>query len=156
MPTEQAKAEAWDRVVHDDALPNAMQTRRDRRVQPPHARATCCAPYVARYFDDVGGVWDRRSSEVAQTVAVGLFPTWAPAIGPDTVAAADAFLAAAGRPVRPAPAGARGARRRPACLAGARGGRGRPADGSAPGFRGLLARNQRFAGTRCTGQVSAR
>jgi aminopeptidase N len=31
---------------------------------------------------------------VAQTVAVGLFPTWGAAIGPDTVAAADAFLAA--------------------------------------------------------------
>jgi aminopeptidase N len=43
-------------------------------------------------------VWDRRSSELAQSVVVGLFPTWTSTIGPDTVAAADAFLAGDGVP----------------------------------------------------------
>ena len=35
-------------------------------------------------------VWERRTSEIAQNVVVGLFPD---ALAPETVAAADAFLA---------------------------------------------------------------
>ena len=35
------------------------------------------APYVEKYFADVAGVWERRSIEVAQKVAVGLYPRWA-------------------------------------------------------------------------------
>ncbi|MCW2526663.1 MAG: pepN 2, partial [Pseudonocardiales bacterium] len=50
------------------------------------------APYVAKYFATISEVWRRRSSEVAQNVVVGLFPTWSSAITPETVKAADAFL----------------------------------------------------------------
>ena len=35
------------------------------------------APFVEKYFAEVGGVWERRSIEVAQKVAVGLYPRWA-------------------------------------------------------------------------------
>ncbi len=35
-------------------------------------------------------MWERRSSEVAQTVVVGLYPSWS--ISEQSVAAADAFL----------------------------------------------------------------
>jgi aminopeptidase N len=38
-------------------------------------------------------VWARRTSEIAQYMVVGLFPTWASTIDPSTVAAADQFLA---------------------------------------------------------------
>ncbi len=55
-------------------------------------------PYVARYFADVRGVWERRTSELAQNVVVGLFPTWSSTIDRATVAAADAFLADRGLP----------------------------------------------------------
>jgi aminopeptidase N len=41
------------------------------------AQAHLLAPYVDRYFADVAGVWERRSIEVAQKVAVGLYPRWA-------------------------------------------------------------------------------
>ncbi len=34
-------------------------------------------PFVEPYFQVVGQVWERRSSEVAQKVTVGLFPRWA-------------------------------------------------------------------------------
>jgi aminopeptidase N len=51
------------------------------------------APYVARYFDDVSGVWERRTSEIAQYMVIGLFPTWSSTIDRSTVAAADEFLA---------------------------------------------------------------
>jgi aminopeptidase N len=48
-------------------------------------------PFVSRYFDAISDVWARRSSEVAQTVVVGLYPTWS--ITEQSVAAADEFLA---------------------------------------------------------------
>ena len=42
---------------------------------------------------DIGEVWARRTSELAQNVVVGLFPTWSATIEPATVSAADEFLA---------------------------------------------------------------
>jgi aminopeptidase N len=43
-------------------------------------------------------VWDRRTSELAQNMVVGMFPSWSAAVAPSTVAAADAFLAESGLP----------------------------------------------------------
>ena len=52
------------------------------------------APYAARYFDEVADVWERRTSELAQNVVVGLFPTWTSTIDAATRSTlADAFLA---------------------------------------------------------------
>ena len=48
---------------------------------------------MARYFAEVTDVWSRRTSELAQNVVVGLFPTWTSTISTATVAAADEFLA---------------------------------------------------------------
>jgi aminopeptidase N len=92
-PDAEAKAETWDRIVHDDALPNAMQRALIAGFSHP-TQGALLAPYVQRYFADIAGVWERRSSEVAQVVAVGLFPNWGAAISQDTVAAADQLLAA--------------------------------------------------------------
>jgi aminopeptidase N len=50
-------------------------------------------PYMQRYFAEVRGVWERRTSELAQNVVVGLFPTWSSTVERATVDAADAFLA---------------------------------------------------------------
>ncbi|HEY2299713.1 MAG TPA: aminopeptidase N [Jatrophihabitans sp.] len=92
MPTADAKAETWDRIVHDDRLPNAMQRALISGFSDP-AQGELLAPYVQRYFEDIIGVWDRRSSEVAQVVAVGLFPSWGAAIDAETISAADRLLA---------------------------------------------------------------
>ena len=90
-PTAEAKAEAWRLAVEDDTLPNAIQEAVivgfSRTV-----RDELLAPYVARYFAEVPDVWDRRTSELAQNVVVGLFPTWASTIDADTLRAADEFL----------------------------------------------------------------
>jgi aminopeptidase N len=43
-------------------------------------------------------VWDRRTSELAQNVVVGLFPAWVSTIDEQTIKAADAFLAKPGVP----------------------------------------------------------
>jgi aminopeptidase N len=90
-PTPEAKAEAWQLAVDDDTLPNAMQEAVIAGFAHPEHGALV-APFVERYFADVRGVWDRRTSELAQNVVVGLFPLWTSTISPDTLAAADAFL----------------------------------------------------------------
>jgi aminopeptidase N len=48
---------------------------------------------MPRYFETVPEVWRRRSSELAQTVVIGLFPTWTSTITHDTLDTADTFLA---------------------------------------------------------------
>ena len=97
QPSAEAKAEAWRLAVEDDSLANAMQ----EAVIAGFAHATqgeLVAPYVQRYFAEVRGVWERRTSELAQNVVVGLFPTWTSTISQATVDAADAFLADAELP----------------------------------------------------------
>ncbi|QFZ17187.1 aminopeptidase N [Saccharothrix syringae] len=89
-PTPEAKGEAWERAVNDDELPNAVSEAIVAGIHHP-GQKTLLQPFVARYFADVADVWDRRSSERAQSVVVGLFPSWS--ISPETVAAADAWLA---------------------------------------------------------------
>jgi aminopeptidase N len=98
-PTAEAKQEAWRLAVHDDEIPNAMQ----KAVVAGFAhwnQGELLRPYVERYFADARDVWDRRTSEIAQTVVEGLFPRWPSTCTAETVAAADAFLAA---PDLPAP-----------------------------------------------------
>jgi aminopeptidase N len=90
-PTAEAKAEAWRLAVDDDALPNAMQEAVIRGFAHP-TQGELVKPYVERYFAEVEAVWRRRTSELAQNVVVGLFPTWTSTISPDTVEAADEFL----------------------------------------------------------------
>lgn len=48
-------------------------------------------PFTARYFEAIPGVWERRSSEVAQSVVIGLYPYWD--ISEEAIEAADSFLA---------------------------------------------------------------
>ncbi|MBW4720807.1 aminopeptidase N [Saccharothrix obliqua] len=89
-PTAAAKTEAWDRAVNDDDLPNAVSEAVVAGIQHP-GQKELLQPFVTRYFADVADVWERRSSERAQSMVVGLFPSWS--IAADTVAAADAWLA---------------------------------------------------------------
>jgi aminopeptidase N len=97
QPTADAKAEAWRLAVEDDSLPNAMQEAVIAGFAHP-TQGELVKPYVQRYFADVRGVWERRTSELAQNVVIGLFPTWSSTISAETLAAADAFLAQADVP----------------------------------------------------------
>ncbi|HEY8372310.1 MAG TPA: aminopeptidase N [Pseudonocardiaceae bacterium] len=95
LPTPEAKAEAWRRAVHDDTLPNAVNEAIIQGFTHP-AQHDLLAPYVDRYFADVAGVWERRSSEHAQPTVVGLYPGWA--VAQSTLDATDAWLDAEERP----------------------------------------------------------
>jgi aminopeptidase N len=92
MPNAAAKEEAWRLAVDDDALPNAMQEAVIAGFSHP-TQGELVAPFAQRYFDEVMDVWERRTSELAQNVVVGLFPCWPSTINAETVAMADAFLA---------------------------------------------------------------
>jgi aminopeptidase N len=87
-PTAEAKAEAWRLATEDDEQPNAISEATIRGFQHP-AQGDLLAPYAERYFDVVGEVWQRRSSEVAQTMVTGLFPS---VTAQSTVDFADAYL----------------------------------------------------------------
>jgi aminopeptidase N len=89
-PSTEAKARAWASVVDDDELPNAMQTATISGFQQPE-QVDLLRPYVERYFDAAVDAWATRSTEMAQNIAIGLYP--ALVVEPATVEASDAFLA---------------------------------------------------------------
>ena len=93
-PTAEAKAEAWRLATEDDELPNAINEAIITGFHHP-AQTELTAPYAAAYFAVVPGIWERRTSEIAQNVVNGLFPD---AITPDVVAGAEEFLAGPGLP----------------------------------------------------------
>ena len=89
-PQPAVKETAWQLVIEDDTLPNIVgRAIIDGFVQP--GQQALLQPFTAKYFDAIQGVWERRSSEVAQTVVVGLYPSWD--ISQDALGAADEFLA---------------------------------------------------------------
>jgi len=88
-PTAEAKADAWQRAVYDDELPNAVSDALISGFSHPGQKALL-GDYVTKYFEVIDEVWQRRSSERAQPTIVGLFPSWA--VEPATVEAADAWL----------------------------------------------------------------
>ncbi|MFG1784649.1 aminopeptidase N [Rhodococcus oryzae] len=89
-PQAAVKEQAWATVVGDDSVPNITARAIIGGFAAP-GQGELLQPYVTRYFADIADVWARRSSEVAQTVVVGLYPAWS--ITEASVAAADDFLA---------------------------------------------------------------
>ncbi len=89
-PQASVKESAWQKVVEDDTLANiTARSIIGGFVRP--GQGELLAPFRNRYFDAIRGVWDRRSSEVAQTVIIGLYPSWD--ISQGALDAADEFLA---------------------------------------------------------------
>ncbi|WP_066581802.1 aminopeptidase N [Cellulomonas timonensis] len=74
IPTPESKAAAWAAVVEGDELPNAVQTATISGFGRVH-NLGLLLPYVKPYFAAIEGVWESRTSEMAQNVVVGLYPT---------------------------------------------------------------------------------
>ncbi|GAA2956568.1 aminopeptidase N [Streptomyces enissocaesilis] len=91
-PTAEAKAEAWASVVESDKLPNSTQEAVIGGFVQTGQRELL-APYAEKYFAAVKGIWDSRSYEMAQQIAVGLYP--AVQVSRETLDATDAWLASA-------------------------------------------------------------
>ncbi|MYV42809.1 aminopeptidase N, partial [Streptomyces sp. SID1328] len=88
-PTAEAKAEAWASVVESDKLPNAVQEAVISGFIQTDQRELL-APYTDRYFDSVKSAWDSRSHEMAQQIAVGLYPSVQ--VSEETLRKTDAWL----------------------------------------------------------------
>jgi aminopeptidase N len=89
-PEAESKQAVWDRLVGDDGMANALQDAAISGFVHPAQREVLAA-FVQPYFEQVGAVWSRRSIEVAQKVAIGLYPRWA--VAQSTVDAAARWLA---------------------------------------------------------------
>jgi aminopeptidase N len=91
-PTPEAKAEAWASVVDSDKLPNAVQEAVIAGFVQTDQRELL-APYADRYFEVVKDIWQSRSHEMAQQIAVGLYPTVQ--VSQETLDKTDAWLTSA-------------------------------------------------------------
>jgi aminopeptidase N len=88
-PQAEVKHRAWREVIEDDTLPNITARAIITGFAQP-GQGEVLAPYAQHYFKAIAQVWERRSSEVAQTVVVGLYPAWD--VSAEALAAADWFL----------------------------------------------------------------
>jgi aminopeptidase N len=89
-PQAAVKESAWEEVTEDDSLPNVTARSMVGAFVRP-GQHELLQPFSAKYFGAISGVWQRRSSEVAQTVVIGLYPSWD--ISEAGLDAADSFLA---------------------------------------------------------------
>ncbi|KOU67369.1 aminopeptidase N [Streptomyces sp. MMG1533] len=91
-PTPEAKAEAWASVIESDKLPNAVQESVIGGFVQTGQRELL-APYTDKYFEVLKDIWESRSHEMAQQIAVGLYPTIQ--VLEETLRKTDAWLASA-------------------------------------------------------------
>jgi aminopeptidase N len=89
-PQAAVKEAAWQQVVEDDTLANVTARSIIAGFVRP-GQHELLQPFSAKYFGAISGVWERRSSEVAQTVVIGLYPSWD--ISQAGLDSADEFLA---------------------------------------------------------------
>ena len=89
-PSPDVKAHTWEQVIENDTIANITTRAMIGGFVRP-GQSGVLQPYTQRYFDAIAGVWERRSSGVAQPVVVGLYPSWD--VSDAALDAADRFLA---------------------------------------------------------------
>ncbi|KQP01966.1 aminopeptidase N [Leifsonia sp. Leaf264] len=73
IPTAEAKQAAWDSLVEVDTAPNTIVRTTGLGFQRA-ADTSLLEPFVARYFEMLGRVWERRSYAIAEKLVDGLYP----------------------------------------------------------------------------------
>ncbi|MFE9449342.1 aminopeptidase N [Streptomyces sp. NPDC006739] len=91
-PTAEAKAEAWASVIDSDKLPNAVQEAVIGGFVQTDQRELL-APYADTYFEVLKDIWESRSHEIAQQIAIGLYPSIQ--VQQETLTRTDTWLATA-------------------------------------------------------------
>ncbi|NBE96419.1 aminopeptidase N [Nonomuraea sp. KC401] len=89
IPTAEAKAAAWDRIVGGKLANHIARTTIGGFQDPRHPELL--APYREKYFAEVGRIYKEWTFDQASTFAVGCFPSLL--IEPATVGAAEHYLA---------------------------------------------------------------
>ena len=90
IPTAAAKLEAWNAVVENDGLANALLEATVGGFSQPDQRELL-VPFVDKYFNSLADIWETRTNEISQTLTLGLFPSLLGS--PEIMAKADAFIA---------------------------------------------------------------
>jgi aminopeptidase N len=75
IPTAEAKEAAWAAAVDGDDLPNALLLATVTGFVQADQRELQRS-FVERYFAAVAPSWDQRTNETAQTIVMGLYPTY--------------------------------------------------------------------------------
>ena len=94
-PQLAVKEADWQEVIEDDTLANVTARSIIVGFVRP-GQDELLQQFRDKYFAAISGVWQRRSSEVAQTVVIGLYPSWD--VSQAGLDAADEFLADADVP----------------------------------------------------------
>jgi aminopeptidase N len=97
IPTAEGKAAAWDSLLNDGTLSNAVLRAIGVGFHHP-LQSEVLTPYVEKFFEVAPEVWARRTTEIASEFVELLFPSWSTAIDEATVRLADEFLADPSRP----------------------------------------------------------
>jgi aminopeptidase N len=88
-PLAEAKAQAWHDLVESNELPNAVQAAVTAGFAQPE-QVELLTPYVDPYFDTLASLWASRTTEIAQNLVNGLYPTLL--VSPMVVERTDAYL----------------------------------------------------------------
>jgi aminopeptidase N len=89
-PSDQAKDEAWRLAVEDDSVPNAVQAAIISGFWSAE-QLPLLERFVEPYFASLATVWETRTTEMAQNVVVGLYPSLL--VCAEVVERTDAYLA---------------------------------------------------------------
>ena len=73
IPTADAKAEAWDKVIEEEGLPNQTVDAIAQGFGRVHD-TTLLAPYVEKYQTMLTTVWGSRTHAIAESVVQGFYP----------------------------------------------------------------------------------
>ena len=90
MPTASAKEQAWESILRDTSLPNAML---EATIAGFMQRDQCSLTdlYIEPYFEALPAIWADRTMEIAQSITMGLFPMFT--VAESTIDRAEEFLA---------------------------------------------------------------
>jgi len=89
IPTGEAKAAAWEAILHDTSLPNAMIEATIAGFMN-RGQTALTDPYIDRYFEALPAVWNERTMEIAQSITMGLFPMFS--VDDETIDRVGTFL----------------------------------------------------------------
>jgi aminopeptidase N len=89
VPEPAAKLAAWEQIVAGDTVTNAI-FRATLGGFADEDHVDLLEPFASRYFDVVGDIWEKWSSDMAQTFVSGAFPL---EISEQTIAMTDEFMA---------------------------------------------------------------
>ena len=73
LPTAEAKARAWQRVIEEEGLPNQTVGAIAQGFGRVHEPALL-APYVKKYHAMLGSLWGSRTHAIAESVVLGFYP----------------------------------------------------------------------------------